>query len=169
MQKLRKNHQCAKEHLCSLALAFVNTRVIIQSKYNKGDTNMSKDNTRRLIMYKTLLDQAVEKRKENISAKDLAEKLKVEPTSIYRLERGVNDIKLSTFIAYLDAFSYQIDIIPKTDSPEKGTDVDFVTAGEVPLDIEYFKTEPAALDRKQRLSLIKYLIDLEERSLGEDK
>ena len=106
---------------------------------------MNNDNTQRLIMYKTLLDQAVEKRKENITAKELAEKLKIEPTSVYRMERGVNDIKLSTFIAYLDAFSYQIDIVPKTDSSEKET------------------------NRKQRLSLIKYLIDLEEKSLGEDK
>ena len=130
---------------------------------------MSKDNTQRLIMYKTLLDQAVEKRKENITAKDLAEKLKIEPTSIYRLERGVNDIKLATFIAYLDAFSYQIDIVPKTDSTEKETNVDFVTNGEVPFEIECFKANPSALDRKQRLSLIKYLIDLEEKSLGEDK
>ena len=119
-------------------------------------------------MYKTLLDQAVGKRKENITAKELAEKLKIEPTSVYRMERGVNDIKLSTFIAYLDAFNFQIEITPKTDSVEKETNVDFVTDGDVPLEIEYFKTNPSALDRKQRLSLIKYLIDLEERSLGED-
>ena len=129
---------------------------------------MNNDNTQRLIMYKTLLDQAVEKRKENITAKELAEKLKIEPTSVYRMERGVNDIKLSTFIAYLDAFSYQIDIVPKTDSSEKETNVDFITNGEVPLEIEYFKTNPSALDRKQRLSLIKYLIEMEEKSLGED-
>ncbi|MBR4915345.1 MAG: helix-turn-helix transcriptional regulator [Clostridiales bacterium] len=129
---------------------------------------MSNDNLQRILMYKTLLDQAVGKRKENITAKELAEKLKIEPTSVYRMERGVNDIKLSTFIAYLDAFNFQIEITPKTDSVEKETNVDFVTDGDVPLEIEYFKTNPSALDRKQRLSLIKYLIDLEERSLGED-
>ena len=36
---------------------------------------MSNDNLQRILMYKTLLDQAVEKRKENITAKELAEKL----------------------------------------------------------------------------------------------
>lgn len=117
-------------------------------------------------MYKTLLESAVEKRKENISAKDLAEKLKIEPTSIYRLERGVNDMKLSTFLAYLDAFNYQIEIIPKTDPAEKENSVDLIVNEETPIEIEYAQINPSALDHRQRLRLLKYLIELEEASLN---
>lgn len=125
---------------------------------------MNNDNVQRLIMYKTLLEQAVGKRKENISAKDLAEKLKIEPTSIYRLERGVNDMKLSTFIAYLDAFNYEIEIIPKSEPSAKEINVDFVSDDGTT--IEYSHIDPSTLDHRQRLRLIKYLIELEEKDLG---
>ena len=125
---------------------------------------MNSDNTQRLIMYKTLLEQAVEKRKENISAKDLAEKLEIEPTSIYRLERGVNDMKLSTFIAYLDAFSYEIEIIPKSNPSAKETNIDFVSDDGTT--IECSQINPSELDHRQRLRLLKYLIELEERDLS---
>ena len=130
---------------------------------------MGTDNSQRLLMYKTLLEQAVEKRKENISAKDLAEKLKIEPTSIYRLERGVNDMKLSTFLAYLDAFNYQIEITPKTDPAEKESSVDLIVNEETPIEIEYAQINPSALDHRQRLRLLKYLIELEEKCLNENE
>ncbi len=127
---------------------------------------MNSDNAQRLIMYKTLLEQAVEKRKENISAKDLAEKLKIEPTSIYRLERGVNDMKLSTFIAYLDAFSYEIEIIPKSNPSAKETNIDFVSDDGTT--IEYSQINPSELNHRQRLRLLKYLIELEEKDLSKN-
>ncbi len=118
---------------------------------------MNNDNAQRLIMYKTLLEQAVGKRKENISAKDLAEKLKIEPTSIYRLERGVNDMKLSTFIAYLDAFNYEIEIIPRSDLSAKETKVDFVSDDGTT--IEFSQTDPSTLLRKED-SFMKPLVKL---------
>ena len=126
-------------------------------------------NTKRMLMYQDILDKAVEKRKENISAKELAEKLEIEPTSIYRLERGVNDMKLSTFLAYLDAFNYQVELVQKESSLEPETTVDFTAADGTVIDIQYGMTNPSYKDRLCRLRMLRYLIGLEEIYLESHK
>jgi transcriptional regulator with XRE-family HTH domain len=128
---------------------------------------MGSDSNQRLSIYKTILKQAVEKRKQSISAKELAEKLKIEPTSIYRLERGVNDMKLSTFLTYLDAFDYQIEIAPKNSLSAGKTNADYTANNGTIIDLEHGLINPYELDRRQRLRLLQYLIKLEETYINE--
>ena len=121
--------------------------------------------TRRMAMYKDLLEKAVEKRKENITAKELSRILNVEPTSLYRLERGTNDIRVSTFLAYLDGFGFTIEVVPN--SVEKASPVDMVLDGHG----SQFAIENLGIDvndRRQRLRLLQYILKLEQSYLDSD-
>ena len=103
----------------------------------------NEDSARRMEMYRTVLNDAVKSRKENITTKELAEKLSVAPTSLYRLERGTIDIRVSTFLAYLDGFGFTIEIIPNeekrtvTESVSVSQSVDKVLkVNDIPIVIE---------------------------------
>lgn len=125
--------------------------------------------TKRISMYKDMLDKAVEKRKQNVSAKELAEKLGVEQTSIYRLERGVNDMKLSTFLAYLDAFDYQIDLLPKVNKSGGESNTEPTNTSSSFIEIEHTLIKPSELNRSQRLRMLQYLLRLEESYIEDNK
>ena len=119
---------------------------------------------KRLEAYQALVKKAVEKRSENISASDLANKLNVKVTGIYRMERGNQDMRLSTMIAYLQSFGYRLEIVPDTLE---------VVPNRKKMKKE--KTEIEGLEtlklssRRQRLRLLKYLISLEEASLDDEE
>ena len=130
---------------------------------------MSEDkSTKRILMYKNMLDKAVEKRKENVSAKELAEKLGIEKTSIYRLERGVNDMKLSTFLAYLDAFDYQIELLPKANKSKGKNCTEQTDISSSTVEIEH-TLNTSEMDRRQRLRMLQYLLRLEEAYIDGNK
>lgn len=127
---------------------------------------------RRMEMYRTVLSDAVKNRKENITTKDLAEKLSVAPTSLYRLERGAIDIRVSTFLAYLDGFGFTIEIVPNenkttvTESVSGAQPVDKVLdVTDTPIVIEDIGAKSDLKDRRSRLRLLQYLLKMEEKYL----
>ena len=132
----------------------------------------NEDSARRMEMYRTVLNDAVKSRKENITTKELAEKLSVAPTSLYRLERGTIDIRVSTFLAYLDGFGFTIEIIP---NEEKRTVMESVSGSQsvdkvlkvndIPIVIENIGKESDWQDRRSRLRLLQYLLKMEEMYL----
>lgn len=132
----------------------------------------NEDSARRMEMYRTVLNDAVKSRKENITTKELAEKLSVAPTSLYRLERGTIDIRISTFLAYLDGFGFTIEIIPNeekrtvTESVSGSQSVDKVLkVNDIPIVIENNGKESDWQDRRSRLRLLQYLLKMEEMYL----
>lgn len=132
----------------------------------------NEDSARRMEMYRTVLNDAVKSRKENITTKELAEKLSVAPTSLYRLERGTIDIRVSTFLAYLDGFGFTIEIIPNeekrtvTESVSGSQSVDKVLkVNDIPIVIENNGKESDWQDRRSRLRLLQYLLKMEEMYL----
>ncbi len=132
----------------------------------------NEDSARRMEMYRTVLNDAVKSRKENITTKELAEKLSVAPTSLYRLERGTIDIRVSTFLAYLDGFGFTIEIIPNeekrtvTESVSGSQSVDKVLkVNDIPIVIENIGKESDWQDRRSRLRLLQYLLKMEEMYL----
>ena len=129
----------------------------------------NEDSARRMEMYRTVLNDAVKSRKENITTKELAEKLSVAPTSLYRLERGTIDIRVSTFLAYLDGFGFTIEIIPNeekrtvTESVSGSQSVDkVIKVNDIPIVIENIGKESDWQDRRSRLRLLQYLLKMEE-------
>ena len=118
--------------------------------------------TKRLEAYQALVKKAVEKRSEHISASDLANKLNVKVTGIYRMERGNQDMRLSTMIAYLQAFGYRLEIVPDTLEV-----VPNIKKKETP-GIEGLESLKIS-SRRQRIRLLKYLISLEEASLDDEE
>ena len=132
----------------------------------------NEDSARRMEMYRTVLNDAVKSRKENITTKELAEKLSVAPTSLYRLERGTIDIRVSTFLAYLDGFGFTIEIIPNeekrtvTESVSGSQSVDkVIKVNDIPIVIENIGKESDWQDRRSRLRLLQYLLKMEEMYL----
>lgn len=123
--------------------------------------NMSdKDTKKRLEMYHKLIAEAAEKRKAKITVRELAEKLEIQTSAIYRMEHGhLKDIKLSTLMGYLFAFGYKLAIVPDelviVPNPKK-----------LPK-IEKEVFDKAKIDRRTRIRLLKYLIALEEAELGD--
>ena len=129
---------------------------------------INKENEKRLEAYRRFLCGAVQKRKESISAKDLAEKMDVVPASLYRMESGVNDVKVSTLLAYLDGFGFTIEIIPY--EKQKKDYVDYVlTVNDEPVRIENNRSAETFKDRRTRLRVLQYLLKLEEEYLNGEK
>lgn len=121
---------------------------------------MKNSNAKAIEQYQKLIEEAALKRKEKVTAKEVAEKLEKKPTEIYRIERGTRPINLLTLIAYLQTFGYTLAIVPIkleiVPNPPKKTKV------------ETIKYDLKKLDRKQRLRLLKFLIAIEEAELGND-
>ena len=125
---------------------------------------LNADNAIRLEKYRELLNVAVERRKNNISTKKLAEKLKVPTASLYRLESGVNDIKVSTFMAYLEGFGFAIELVPDVKAKKIATDM-VLDLGDNPILIEKSKPAMDLTNRRDRLRLLQYLLKMEEMYL----
>lgn len=123
---------------------------------------MSDNRTKRnLEMYQKLIAEAVERRKATITVKDLAEKLEIQTSAIYRMEHGhLKDIKLSTLINYLHVFGYRLAIVPDK--------LEIVPNMKASNKIEKETFDKAKFDRRTRIRLLKYLIALEEAELGEE-
>jgi len=121
------------------------------------------EENKRLDAYQYLIKKAVEKRAENISVSELANKLNIKTSGLYRMERGNQDMKLSTMISYLQAFGYRLEIVPdKLEVVPNGRK----TKPDYSRMIEELKAPSA---RRQRLKLLKYLISLEEASLTDEE
>ena len=125
---------------------------------------LNADNAVRLKKYRELLNVAVERRKNNITTKKLAEKLKVPTTSLYRLESGVNDIKVSTFMAYLEGFGFTIELVPDLKAKKIAADM-VLDLGDEPIIIESNKPAIDMSNRRDRLRLLQYLLKMEEMYL----
>lgn len=115
---------------------------------------------KRLDAYQYLIKKAVEKRAENISVSELANKLNIKPSGLYRMERGNQDMKLSTMISYLQAFGYRLEIVPDK--------LEIIPNMQATNKIEKETFDKAKFDRRTRIRLLKYLIALEEAELGEE-
>lgn len=127
------------------------------------------NNEKKTIIYKTILEKAVQKRKGIISTRELAEKLSVAPTSLYRLERGEVDIRVSTFLSYLDGFGFTIEVVPYKSGriQSKPETVPFDLVDE---DLHVLAENNSDFnDRKQRLKLLKYLLLLEQQYLESEE
>ena len=121
---------------------------------------MKNSNAKAIEQYKKLIEEAALKRKEKVTAKEVAEKLEKKPTEIYRIERGARPINLLTLIAYLQTFGYTLAIVP--------IKLEIVPNPPKKPKIETIKYDLKKLDRKQRLRLLKFLIAIEEAELGND-
>ena len=121
-----------------------------------------KDTKKRLEMYYKLIAEAAEKRKAKITVRELADKLEIQTSAIYRMEHGhLKDIKLSTLMCYLFAFGYRLAIVPD--------DLVIVPNPKKLPKIEKEVFDKAKIDRRTRIRLLKYLIALEEAELGNDE
>lgn len=121
---------------------------------------MKNSNAKAIEQYQKLIEEAALKRKEKVTAKEVAEKLEKKPTEIYRIERGTRPINLLTLIAYLQTFGYTLAIVP--------IKLEIVPNPPKKPKIETIKYDLKKMDRKQRLRLLKFLIAIEEAELGSD-
>ncbi|MBE7070052.1 MAG: helix-turn-helix domain-containing protein [Ruminococcaceae bacterium] len=122
---------------------------------------ISKAYDRRMEAYRDFLDTAVRKRKANISAKELAEKMEIVPASLYRMESGVNDVKVSTLLAYLDGFGFTIEVVPYEKETESAFDY-VLNTNDSPVLIEN-------TDRRTRLKLLQRLLKAEEEYIAGER
>jgi transcriptional regulator with XRE-family HTH domain len=122
---------------------------------------ISKAYDRRMEAYRGFLDTAVRKRKANISAKELAEKMEIVPASLYRMESGVNDVKVSTLLAYLDGFGFTIEVVPYEKETESAFDY-VLNTNDSPVLIEN-------TDRRTRLKLLQRLLKAEEEYIAGER
>jgi transcriptional regulator with XRE-family HTH domain len=121
---------------------------------------MKDNNDKLMAIYKKLIDSAATKRKETIAAKEVADRMEIKPTVIYRLEKGTRPVNLLTLIAYLQTFGYTLAIVPNK--------LEIVPNPPKKPKIETIKYDLKKMDRKQRLRLLKFLIAIEEAELGSD-
>ncbi len=121
---------------------------------------MKNSNAKAIEQYQKLIEEAALKRKEKVTAKEVAEKLEKKPTEIYRIERGTRPVNLLTLIAYLQTFGYTLAIVPNK--------LEIVPNPPKKPKIETIKYDLKKMDRKQRLRLLKFLIAIEEAELGSD-
>ena len=121
---------------------------------------MKDNNDKLMAIYKKLIDSAATKRKETIAAKEVADRMEIKPTVIYRLEKGTRPVNLLTLIAYLQTFGYTLAIVPNQ--------LEIVPNPPKKPKIETIKYDLKKMDRKQRLRLLKFLIAIEEAELGSD-
>lgn len=122
---------------------------------------ISKAYDRRMEAYRDFLDTAVRKRKASISAKELAEKMEIVPASLYRMESGVNDVKVSTLLAYLDGFGFTIEVVPYEKETESAFDY-VLNTNDLPVLIEN-------TDRRTRLKLLQRLLKAEEEYIAGER
>lgn len=122
---------------------------------------ISKAYDRRMEAYRGFLDTAVRKRKANISAKELAEKMEIVPASLYRMESGINDMKVSTLLAYLDGFGFTIEVVPYEKATEEAFDY-VLDTNDAPVLIEN-------TDRRTRLKLLQRLLKAEEEYIAGER
>lgn len=116
-----------------------------------------------LVNYQNLIKEAAAKRKENISAKEIAEKMETTPSVIYRMERGESMVSLRTLLSYLSEFGYKLMIVPDKleivpNEPR--------TSKLPKLDIIEFNKEKSL--RRRRIIMLRYLLAIEEAGLDDD-
>lgn len=121
---------------------------------------MKNNDDKLMAIYKKLIDSAATKRKETIAAKEVADRMEIKPTVIYRLEKGTRPVNLLTLIAYLQTFGYTLAIVPNK--------LEIVPNPPKKPKLETIKYDLKKMDRKQRLRLLKFLIAIEEAELGSD-
>jgi transcriptional regulator with XRE-family HTH domain len=116
-----------------------------------------------LVNYQNLIKEAAAKRKENISAKEIAEKMETTPSVIYRMERGESMVSLRTLLSYLSEFGYKLMIVP--DKLEIVPNEPRIS--KLPkLDIIEFNKEKSL--RRRRIIMLRYLLAIEEAGLDDD-
>lgn len=116
-----------------------------------------------LVNYQNLIKEAAAKRKENISAKEIAEKMETTPSVIYRMERGESMVSLRTLLSYLSEFGYKLMIVP--DKLEIVPNEPRMS--KLPkLDIIEFNKEKSL--RRRRIIMLRYLLAIEEAGLDDD-
>lgn len=112
-----------------------------------------------LTAYNMLLASAREKRKATLSVNDLCKKLNFKRSNIYRMESGAIDVKVSTLIHYLHGFGYHLEIV-------KDQCCDFlIETNGLTINIENYTAKKQRLDKKQRLELLKLLLEQYEEDL----
>lgn len=121
---------------------------------------MKNNDDKLMAIYKKLIDSAATKRKETIAAKEVADRMEIKPTVIYRLEKGTRPVNLLTLIAYLQTFGYTLAIVPNK--------LEIVPNQPKKPKLETIKYDLKKMDRRQRLRLLKFLIAIEEAELGSD-
>ena len=138
-------------------------------------TLTDKNKIGRLATYSEYLTAASDKRKENISITDLCSKLNTQRNTIFRIEHAEVDPKLSTLMNYLDGFDYHIEFVPnnektikeKSKKAKKETyKPDFVMdVNGTSVIVEEFDFNQAKTDKKKRIDLMMYLLELMKQDL----
>lgn len=119
------------------------------------------DSKKRIESYARLIKDATDKRKEVMSAAEVARKMDVPPTAVYRLERGANDVRISTLLKYLETFGFRLEIV-KDDievvpNPKRNKKMP---------DIETLKTPSK---RRERIRFLRYMLMIEEMELSREE
>lgn len=138
-------------------------------------TLTDKNKIGRLATYSEYLTAASDKRKENISITDLCSKLNTQRNTIFRIEHAEVDPKLSTLMNYLDGFDYHIEFVPNNEktikekskkAKKKTYKPDFVMdVNGTSVIVEDFDFNQAKTDKKKRLDLMMYLLELMKQDL----
>ena len=123
-----------------------------------------------VLDYSSFLDNAKNTRKKNISVNELCDKLNAQKTTIYRIERAEVDPKLSTLIAYLHGFNYHLEMVPDNQIMEDEPSVDYtVDINGANVLIENLDLNKAKTDKRIRMTVIKYLLELVESDIDMDE
>ena len=121
-----------------------------------------------LTDYVSFLKNAKTERKRSITVTDLCDKLNVQKTTIYRIERAEVDPKLSTLMYYLHGFGYHLEIVSdkaEEPAPPDTTPDSVVNVGGKDVLIEQFDFNRAKTDKRFRIIAIKLLLEMFESDL----
>lgn len=133
---------------------------------NMMETN---DSQWHLMTYDQLLASAREIRKAKISVNNLCEKLNFKRSNIYRMESGTIDVKVSTLIHYLHGFGYHLEIVedeePSKETSKKPPCDYLLETNKININIENYSAKKQRLSKKQRLDLLKLLLEQYEEDL----
>ena len=122
------------------------------------------------VNYIDFLNDAKNARKKNISVNELCDKLNAQKTTIYRIERAEVDPKLSTLMSYLRGFNYHLELVPDNKFMQDEPTTDYIVDIDgISIQIENMDLNKAKTDKRLRIAVIKYLLNLMESDLDLDE
>ena len=114
---------------------------------NNDSDWLIKENERLVTVFK-------ENRTNSITVTELCRRICTQRITVYRIENGTVDPKLSTLINYLHGFGYHLEVVPDIPRP------DFVVEDDgVKVQVEQFDSKKSFPDRRTRIAVLKHMLD----------
>ncbi len=125
----------------------------------------NRETKQNLSDYENLIAYIRELRKNSISMAELCRKLDAQRTTIYRIESGEVDPRLSTLINYLHGFGYHLEIVSDRKRPQE---VDIVVNVESDDSHAISNIDIKGLSKRERVDLLRSLLECYESELDSD-